>query len=310
MKKDLLSIDDLSIEEIHSLFECAGQIKKYPLQSMLSQRSMAMIFEKPSLRTRVTFELGMVQLGGYAIYLQPVDIKLGERESVADVARNLERWVDIIMARTFKHSTIVEMAQYAKIPVINALSELEHPCQALADLFTVLEHRNNFDNFKMSFIGDGNNVCNSLMLLCAKLGSSFALACPKGYEPDKNIIGRTKELMKENGGDLTITNDIKEAVDGSDAIYTDVWVSMGQEDESTRKKEIFSRYQVNSQALKYAKPDALVMHCLPAHRGEEITDDVMDGRNSVVFDQAENRLHVQKAIILKLLKKDDKINKY
>lgn len=310
MKKDLLSICDLSTAEIHALFECAGLIKRYPLQSILNQQSMAMIFEKPSLRTRVTFEIGMVQLGGYAVYLQPVDIKLGERESVADVARNLERWVDIVMARTFRHSTISELAKHAKVPVINALSELEHPCQALADFFTVLEHRKNFDGFKMAFVGDGNNVCNSLMLLSAKLGTNFALACPRRYEPDKSIVAQTKEIMRQNGAQLLITEDIAQALSDADAVYTDVWVSMGQEEETTRRKEIFSKYQLNKEVLKLAKPGALVMHCLPAHRGEEITDDVLDGPQSVVFDQAENRLHVQKAIILKLLNKDDKIKKY
>ncbi len=305
--KDLISINDLTVDEIQHIFELAHAIKKNPYQSVLSQRSMAMIFEKPSLRTRVTFEVGMVQLGGHAVYLQPADIKLGQRETVADAARNLERWMDIIMARTFKHETIVKLAENCSIPVINALSDLEHPCQAMADFFTVLEHRKNFDGFTMAFIGDGNNVCHSLMLLSGKLGTNFILACPKGYEADPEIVKQTEALMAKNGGSFSMVHDVREAVERADALYTDVWVSMGQEEETKIRREQFKAYQLNEQVLKNAKKDMLVMHCLPAHRGEEITDEVMDGPHSIVFDQAENRLHAQKAIILHLLHKDKDI---
>jgi len=302
--KHLLSINDFTNRETEKIFTLTKEIKKFPFQQMLKQRSMAMIFEKPSLRTRVTFEIGMVQLGGHAVYLQPSDIKLGRRETAADVARNLDRWADIIMARTFKHKTIEELAKYSSVPVINALSDIEHPCQAMADFFTILEDKGDFDGLNLVFIGDGNNVCNSLMLLSGLLGTDFVLACPQGYEPKTEIIVKTKELMKKNGGSFKIINDIKEAAASADFLYTDVWVSMGQEQESEQRKQKFKSYQINSELLAMAKPTVKVLHCLPAHRGEEITSEVMDGPQSIVFDQAENRLHTQKAIILHLLEKD------
>lgn len=306
--KDLIHIPDFTPDEIRNIMRLSHTIKKNPFQTALKNHTMAMIFEKPSLRTRATFEIGMVQLGGYSIYLQPGDIKLGQRETVADVARNLDRWVDIIMARTFSHDTIVELAHWSKVPVINALSDWEHPCQALADFFTAIEHGKDMKNFKMAFIGDGNNVCHSLMLLSAQFGADFALACPPGYEPEKKIIEQTQTLMSKNGGTLTVTHHPDEAVENADAVYTDVWVSMGQENESIDRKKLFQPYKINTQLLKNAKPDALVMHCLPAHRGEEITNEVIESKQSVVFDQAENRLHVQKAIILTLLHKDTQIH--
>ncbi|MDX9703731.1 MAG: ornithine carbamoyltransferase [Candidatus Auribacterota bacterium] len=305
--KDLISINDLSVDQINYIFKLAETLKKNPYQSVLNRRSMAMIFEKPSLRTRVTFEVGMHQLGGHAVYLQPSDIKLGERETVADAARNLERWVDIIMARTFKHETITKLAENCSIPVINALSDIEHPCQAMADFFTVLEHRKNFSGFTMAFVGDGNNVCHSLMLLSGKLGVNFILACPKGYEADTAVTAQTKSLMAQNGGSFRIVHDVNEAAVCADALYTDVWVSMGQEEETKIRREKFKSYQLNADLLKKASGEMLVMHCLPAHRGEEITDEVIDGTHSIVLDQAENRLHVQKAIILYLLHKDNEI---
>ncbi len=302
--KDLISINDFSSQELRDLFDISMSLKANPFNDILSQRSMAMIFEKPSLRTRATFEIGMTQLGGHALYLQPQDIKLGERESVADVARNLERWVDIIMARTFLHQTIIDLAKNASIPVINALSDIEHPCQALADFLTILEHKKSFDGLKLAFVGDGNNVCHSLMILSAKLGVSFSLACPQGYEPMEQIVSLTQELMNQTGAEFNISEDVNDAVSGADAIYTDVWVSMGQETETADRKKLFAPYQVNSSVVSVAKSDVIVMHCLPAHRGEEITDEVIDGPHSVVFDQAENRLHAQKAVIIKLLKKE------
>jgi ornithine carbamoyltransferase len=257
-----------------------------------------MIFEKPSLRTRVTFEAGMVQLGGYAVYLSPPDIGLGTRETPADVARNLSRWVDLIMVRTFSHAVVLELARHATIPVINGLSDLLHPCQVLADCLTLIERREHLDGLKVVFVGDGNNVANSWLNAASKLPFSFVLACPPGYEPDANILANARQ----RGAQVTIINSVEEAVRGADAVYTDVWTSMGQEKESALRREAFSPYQVNATVMAMAKPDALVMHCLPAHRGEEITEDVLDGPQSVVLDQAENRLHIQKAIMVWLLR--------
>lgn len=305
--KDLLSIGDLSKQQILEILDLSKKLKASPYQSVLKQRSLAMIFEKPSLRTRCTFETGMVQLGGHALYLQPSDIKLGQRETISDVAKNLERWVDVIMARTFLHSSITELAENCSIPVINALSDIEHPCQALADFFTIFEHRQKVSGLKIVFIGDGNNVCHSLMLLSAIVGSDFTLACPPGYEPEEDIVEKTRELMSKNGNTFAVSSNVKEASVGADVLYTDVWTSMGQEEETKHRKKIFQPYQINSELIKLANPDVLVMHCLPAHRGEEITGDAIDGPNSVVFDQAENRLHVQKAIVLKLLNKENNI---
>jgi ornithine carbamoyltransferase len=253
-----------------------------------------MIFEKPSLRTRVTFEVGMVQLGGAAIHLAPGDIRLGERETAGDIARNLDRWVDIVMARTFLHQSVVDLAAGARVPVINGLSDLHHPCQVLSDCFTILEHRGKLDGVRVAFIGDGNNVVHSWMDAAQRLGFDFVLACPPGYEPDAHILA-------DAGSHATVTHDLEAAARGADVIYTDVWTSMGQETEAKARRRAFRPFQVNERLVGLAGQKALVMHCLPAHRGEEITDAVIDGPQSVVFDQAENRLHTQKAIMLWLL---------
>lgn len=302
MKRDFISLADLTREQFEHLFAFAARLKAdrkdgWP-HPFLAGKTLAMIFEKPSLRTRVTFEAGMVQLGGYAVYLSPQDIGMGSRESVADVARNLSRWVDLIMVRTFSHAVVLELARHATIPVINGLSDLLHPCQVLADCFTLLEHSGRLDGLKVAFVGDGNNVANSWINAASRLPFSFALACPPGYEPDANILARARQ----RGAQVTITHSVEEAVRGADAVYTDVWVSMGQEQESARRREVFRPYQVNAAVMALAKPNAFVMHCLPAHRGEEITDDVLDGPQSLVLEQAENRLHVQKAIMVWLLR--------
>jgi ornithine carbamoyltransferase len=302
MKRDLISIADLTREQLEELFSLARRLKADRKEGwphpLLAGKTLAMIFEKPSLRTRVTFEAGMVQLGGYAVYLSPPDIGLGTRETVPDVARNLSRWVDLIMVRTFSHAVVLELAQHATVPVINGLSDLLHPCQVLADCLTLTEQRGSLDGLKVAFMGDGNNVVNSWLNAASKLPFSFALACPPGYEPDTGVLARARQ----NGAQITITQSIEEAVGGADAVYTDVWTSMGQEKESAIRREAFRPYQVNAAVMALAKSDALVMHCLPAHRGEEITADVMDGPQSVVFEQAENRLHVQKAIMVWLLR--------
>jgi ornithine carbamoyltransferase len=302
MKRDLISLAELTREQIEEIISLARRLKTdrkdgWP-HLLLAGKTLAMIFEKPSLRTRVTFEAGMVQLGGYAVYLSPSDIGLGTRESVADVARNLSRWVDLIMVRTFSHSAVLELAHYATIPVINGLSDLLHPCQVLADCFTLIEQRGRLDTLKVAFVGDGNNVANSWINAASRLAFTFALACPTGYESNAEVIAAARRL----GARIIITQSVREAVQDADVIYTDVWTSMGQEEEATRRREAFRPYQVNAMVMAQAKPNALVMHCLPAHRGEEITADVLDGSHSVVLQQAENRLHIQKAIMLWLLR--------
>ena len=301
MKRDLISISDLTQDEVEALFSLAQRLKAdrqkgWP-HPILADKTLAMIFEKPSLRTRVTFEAGMDQLGGYAIYLSPQDIGLGTRETVPDVAKNLSRWVDLVMARTFSHQVLTELAQAATIPVINGLSDLLHPCQVLADCLTLIEHRGALEGLKVAFVGDGNNVVHSWLHAAAKLPFRFVLACPPGYEPDRTVLEQTRQA----GARVSVTHTVAEAVREADAVYTDVWTSMGQEEEGTVRRRAFTDYQVNAEVMSLAKPDALVMHCLPAHRGEEITADVLDGPQSVVFDQSENRLHIQKAIMVWLL---------
>jgi len=303
-KRDLISIADLSREEIEEIFSLVRRLKAdlkegWP-HPLLAGKTLAMIFEKPSLRTRVTFEAGMVQLGGYAIYLSPPDIGLGTRESPADVARNLGRWVDLIMVRTFSHEVVLELARHAPVPVINGLSDLLHPCQVLADCFTLIEKRGRLDSLKVAFVGDGNNVVNSWLNAATRFPFHFALACPPGYEPNAEISRRARQ---QSPGRVVITHSVEEAVRGADVIYTDVWTSMGQEKERAPRREAFQPYQVNASVLAMAQKDVLVMHCLPAHRGEEITDEVLDGPHSIVLDQAENRLHVQKGIMVWLLRK-------
>ena len=305
MRKDLVSIADITREEMLDLFQLAidmkDKLKKGEEHHYLRGKVLAMIFEKPSLRTRVTFETGMYQLGGYAIYLAPQDIKLGKRESVPDVARNLSRWVNGIMARTFAHRTVLELAENATVPVINGLSDLEHPCQILADLLTVKEHKGELKGLKLAWIGDGNNVCNSLMLASGILGVHMTVSTPKGYEPPEEVVKQAKIFAQKNGGSITLFNDPFEGVRDADIVYTDVWASMGQEAEREKRLKDFRGFQVNQDLIKHAKGDVIVMHCLPAHRGEEITDDVIDGPHSVVLDEAENRLHAQKALLVKLM---------
>jgi ornithine carbamoyltransferase len=302
MKKDLVSISDLSSQEIADLFDLALAVKAGKQGGgALPNKTLAMIFEKPSLRTRVTFEAGMSQLGGHAIYLGPKDIQLGTRESVPDAARNLSRWVDGIMARTFSHQTVVELAQYATVPVINALTDRVHPCQALAFGLTMLEHRSNLKRLRVVFVGDGNNVAHSLMLMAPKVGMDFVLACPKGYESDEVINAEARRLASEYGTTSEITDDPRQAVQQADVIYADVWASMGQEEEQAVRAKVFRSYQINRELLEKAKDGCLVTHCLPAHRGEEITGEVLDGPQSIAFDEAENRLHIQKAILLRLM---------
>lgn len=299
MKRDLVSIGSLSKEEILELFELAEKLKNKK-NDALKGKVIALIFEKPSLRTRVTFHTAMTHLGGDSIYLTSNDIKLGERESIKDVARNLSRWVQGIVARTYKHETVEELAQYADIPVINGLSDEEHPCQALGDFLTIKEIFGRVD-IRLGYVGDGNNVCNSLLLGGGLLGTKIRVASPKGYEPKEVYIKKAREFAKSSNAEISITNHPIEAVKDADIVYTDVWASMGQEAEREVRKKIFENYQVNSLLLKYAKENCKFMHCLPAHRGEEVTDEVIDGPCSVVLHQAENRLHIQKAILMKFL---------
>ena len=308
MNKDFLSIHDLTPYEFHDLLELSEEIKAHPdkFRKALKHQVLAMIFEKPSLRTRMTFEVGMMELGGKAIYLSPNEIQIGKRETAEDVAHNLERWVDGIMYRSFAHGDAVRMAGAAKIPVINALSDRSHPCQGMADIFTLHEHKGGLSKLKLTYVGDGNNVCHSLMLAAAKAGTRMGVAAPKGYEPDPEFVRWSLEDGKDTGFTLQITNDPLEAAAGADAIYTDVWASMGQEAEKEARAKIFAPYQVNAALMATANPEAIFMHCLPAHRGEEVSADVFESPASVVFDQAENRLHVQKAIMLRLMGKKEK----
>lgn len=299
--RDLLSIADLAPPEIRGLFDLTREMKtgRYPDNGR--GKTLAMLFEKPSLRTRVTFSVAMTRLGGQSIYLSPNDIGLGTRESVPDVARCLSRWVDAIAARTFSHGTVEALAESADIPVVNALTDREHPCQALADFYTVLEQRADTRGMKFVFVGDGNNVAQSLMLLAPLLGTHFVLACPPGYEPDAAILQRARLLATEHGTRFQVLHDALEAADDADILYTDVWASMGQEGESEQRSRDFAAFQLNGDLVREAKDDVLVLHCLPAHRGQEITDDVLDGPNAGVYDQAENRLHVQQALLAAIL---------
>ncbi len=306
--KDLLSIHDLTAEEVEAIFTLAADLKARQRRGiphpLLTRKTLAMIFEKPSLRTRVTFEVGMTQLGGHAIYLTPADIRLGQRETVQDAARNLERWVDAIMARTFSHAMVEKLAEHATIPVINGLTDRLHPCQILTDIFTLRERRGGVRGLKVAYVGDGNNVCNSWCYGAAKTGIHLEVACPKGYEPDREVWRKAAEDAEASGATLTLGYDAAAAVRDAHVIYTDVWASMGQEEEHAQRLRDFQYFQVDARLVGLARPDAVVMHCLPAHRGEEIADDVIDGPHSVVFDQAENRLHVQKAILVLLMAPD------
>jgi len=304
--KDLISIADLSQSDIEEIFNVTRELKEWHNkgydEKCLSGKILGMIFEKSSMRTRVSFEVSMVQLGGHAIYLTQNDINLGKREAVKDGARVLSRYVNGIAIRTFGQDTIQELARYATVPVINALSDYLHPCQALTDLYTIKEKFGTYTNIKIAFIGDGNNVARSLAQICTKLGIHFHVASPKGYELTPDFVSKTKQMA--DGNDLIhLYQDPKEAAEKANVLYTDTWVSMGQEAEEEARRQAFKDFQINSDLLKPAKDDVKVMHCLPAHRGEEITDEVIDGPHSIVYDQAENRLHVEKALLKLLLRK-------
>jgi len=303
LPKDFLSIRDFTPQEIRYFLHVACQVKAKPelFYLALKGKTLAMIFEKPSLRTRVTFDVGMEQLGGHSVYLSPAEINLGKRESVHDVAKNLERMVQGIMIRTFAHEIVVEMAKHASIPVINGLTDYSHPCQAMADYLTMLEVKGQVAGLKVAYIGDGNNVARSLLFTGAQLGANVWVATPPGYEPDEEAVAWCRERCRETHGSCTVTNDPEMACFGADVLYTDVWASMGQESEASHRREVFLPYQVNAKLLGHAKPEAIFLHCLPAHRGEEVTDEVIDSRRSFVFQQAENRLHAQKAIMLELM---------
>jgi len=301
MKKDLLSIADLDRKEIEHLIEQAGHMKKEGSSPLLSGRTLALLFEKPSLRTKVSFEIAIYQLGGYGIYLSPEEVGLGKRESVADVARVLSRYINGIVARTFSQETLGILAGHSSVPVINALSDLEHPCQALSDLFTIYEKKGRLPGLTLAFIGDGNNVANSLLLSACLLGMNFHFASPPGYDMKEDVLNQGREFAALSGSQIRLTDDPDEAVEDADIIYTDVWTSMGQEAEREKRRLAFSDYQVGNKLLSSAKGDALFMHPLPAHHGEEISAGLLDDHRSVVFDQAENRLHLQKALLVKLL---------
>jgi ornithine carbamoyltransferase len=299
--KSVASLGDLTREEIEQILKTSELLKLQLLRAqehpLLKGKTLAMIFEKPSTRTRVSFEVGMWQLGGYALYLSAGDLQLGRGETIADTSQVFSRYVDGIMARVFSHQTILDLVKYSRVPVINGLSDFTHPCQGLADLFTIYEKKGRLSGLKLTYVGDGNNVAHSLLYGCSKVGMSITLACPKGYDPDPEVVSQAKKEAKRNVCEVRVTNDPKGAVNGADIVYTDVWASMGKEKEHDERMKIFKPYQVNANLVKGAKGDYLFMHCLPAHRGEEVTDEVADSRNSVIFDQAENRLHTQKAIM-------------
>ena len=297
--EDLLSVADLNSDEVGFLLDLAGRVKAQPARyrHALERKTLAMLFEKPSLRTRVTFQLAMEQLGGHALYLGPEEVGLGKREAVKDVARNLSCWVDVIMARVFSHETVFHLAEHAHVPVINGLSDFEHPCQALGDYMTLLEHRRHPSETLLAWVGDGNNVCHSLIAGAARTGVRVRVATPPGYEPAASVVADARHT----GGHIELSHDPVEAVAGAYAVYTDVWVSMGREAEAEARRRAFLPYQVNAELMRHARADALFMHCLPARRGEEVTDEVLDSPHSIVCAQAENRLHIQKAILLALL---------
>lgn len=302
MKKDFVSIKDLSLKEILDIFSLSKEIKESPglFSERLKGKTIGLLFEKPSLRTRVSFETGINQLGGRPLYLSPQEVQLGKRESVSDAAKTISRYLDAVIIRTFSHKVILDFAQNAGIPVINALTDLLHPAQVLSDMFTIYDKKKSLKKIKLSFIGDGNNVCNSLIFASAKLGLNLFIASPKGFEPDKKLVKQAERIASGTGAKITVTNDLKSVAKNSDVLYTDVWVSMGRESEREERLKAFKPFQLNRKALSLAKKDCLVMHCLPAHRGEEITGSVLDSKNSIVFEQAENRLYVQKAILIML----------
>ncbi|MBQ3113834.1 MAG: ornithine carbamoyltransferase [Phascolarctobacterium sp.] len=308
--KDLISIHDLEIGEVALILDVAAKLKRKQKKGephqYLKGKTLAMLFSKASTRTRTSFEVGFFQLGGHPIYLSDDASQIGRGEPVKDTARVLSRFVDGIMIRTFSHESVIELAKYASIPVINGLTDLLHPCQALTDLFTIQEKMKVLKGRKMVYVGDGNNMAHSLMYAAAKVGMNMVCACPKGYQPDPKVLAEAQEDASHTGCTITVEEDVMKAVKGADVLYTDTWASMGQEEEHDARKKIFAPYQINAELLAAARPEAIVMHCLPAYRGEEITDDVIEGPQSVVFDQAENRLHVQKAIMA-LLMSDERL---
>ncbi len=304
--RSLVSVADFSRDELYEVLRLAaaqksGQVSRDDQLAVGRGRTLAMLFDKSSLRTRVGFEAAMTHLGGHAIYIAPGDVKLGVRETVADAARVFGRVVDVICARLSSHRTIQELAQYSGRSVINAMSDVEHPCQALADALTIIEHKRRLDGVEVAWLGDGYNVCHSLMLICAAVGANLRVATPSGYEPEAEIVAKAKQLASASGATLTVGKDPKAAAKGADVIYTDVWISAGQEEQATRRRGDFADFQVNAELLAGASDEVIVMHCLPAHRGEEITDEVLDGPHSVVLDQAENRLHTQRALLSLML---------
>ena len=305
MKKDFIAIYDYSSQEIQDILDLAIRLKKERSEGgnkpVFNGKVLALVFQKPSLRTRVSFDMAMRHLGGDALYLSPNEIGLGKRESIADVARILSGYVDGIMARVFDHEHIVELAKWADVPVINGLSDYNHPCQAMADVLTILETKGKVENLNVCYLGDGNNVAVSLMHICAKLGANFTLASPEGYDLGSQSIDIARQIASESGSSLRFLRDPHEAVQAADVLYTDTWTSMGQEEEMKIREEDFPPYQVNEKLVSEAKTDVIVLHCLPAHRGQEITDNVADGPHSVIFQQAHNRMHAQKAILVKLL---------
>jgi len=304
--RHFLTIADLSPDELWAMLDEARALKAEYQKTgenkpLLKGKTLGMIFLKPSLRTRVSFDMAMIHLGGQALYLSPDEIQLGKRESTADVARVLSRYVDAIMARVFAHRDVEELATHSRVPVINGLSDFSHPCQGMADLLTIYEHYDRLADLKLAYVGDGNNVANSLLFGATKTGMHIAVASPAGYEPNPAAVRLARTFAVESGSEVLITNDPQQAVRDADVIYTDVWTSMGQEAETERRLKIFPPYQVNSELVAQARPEAIVMHCLPAHRGQEITDEVADGPHAVLFDQAENRMHAQEAILVSLL---------
>lgn len=302
-KRDFLSLHDITISEMEALLNLSEEVKAHPEAFViaLQGKMAALIFEKPSLRTRVTFEVGFEQLGGHAVYLAPGDIGLGKRESVRDVARNLSRWVDVLVVRTFSQRLLEEMAFEASIPIINALTDLLHPCQAIADLMTIREAKGELKGLHLVYVGDGNNVAMALAHAAGKVGMHFTIVCPPGYEPNADLLTEARADAESTGAEIEVVHDPKEVLSTADAVYTDVWTSMGQEKESEERRRLFAEYQVNETLMDLAPAEALFMHCLPAHRGEEVTDEVLDGLQSVALEQAENRLHAHKAILLALL---------
>jgi ornithine carbamoyltransferase len=303
MKRDFLDVTDFTTEEIWQVLRLAADLKRKQKKGrahpVLKGKTLAMIFQKPSTRTRISFETGMFQLGGHGIYISPDEMGLGKREAVADVARVLSRYNDGIMARVFEHGILTELAKHASIPVVNGLSDWSHPCQILGDMLTIYEHRGCFDGLKVAWIGDGNNVAHSWIHMAMRIPIELALACPAGYDPDRGLM---EQARKAGGSKIEIFRDPEKAAAEADVLYTDVWASMGQEKEAAKRKRAFRNFQINDKLVRRAKPNVLVMHCLPAHRGEEISESALEGPRSIVFDEAENRLHVQKAILVKLLK--------